>query len=401
MEVELFIHGVPSGESFWGKNEDKNFFETFYDQCADEVKFVVQTRPSNGKLYCYYSYLVYKNVISYEGRSGSYFGMSLRLDAYCVELANIYRILDLIFNTRIKDNILIFANDKLKYSVTDFASVDSKLLGIQQEIYNYIGTAFTKNSFKELKVFPTASNDCPILNLYDCSSENVLSAVRQYGKIAISPYYQRKSEKELERKCEEKIQSTLHQCDAMLKEKELLIEKERVENNDKLSNANNQISSLNTELNQKKLQIDELQKKNSELNTRIQNFGKNKRIAELVGTLKQPVNELAQTLNKLVPESTSSNQVYQPNQLKSHKHPKPQTPYQSTRKRRILIISLIALLLIVLAAIFFYIKSRNHSSNEADRPINDESLEKIITPSDSAMAVDTCQLIIQHSDNIK
>ena len=41
MEVEFFIHGVPSGESFWGKNDDQNYFGTFYDQSSDEIKFVV------------------------------------------------------------------------------------------------------------------------------------------------------------------------------------------------------------------------------------------------------------------------------------------------------------------------------------------------------------------------
>ena len=28
MDVEFFIHGVPKGESFWGKSEEKNFFRS-------------------------------------------------------------------------------------------------------------------------------------------------------------------------------------------------------------------------------------------------------------------------------------------------------------------------------------------------------------------------------------
>ena len=31
MDVEFFIHGVPKGESFWGKSEEKNFLGQFYD----------------------------------------------------------------------------------------------------------------------------------------------------------------------------------------------------------------------------------------------------------------------------------------------------------------------------------------------------------------------------------
>lgn len=35
MDVEFFIHGVPKGESFWGKSEEKNFLGQFYDGKTD------------------------------------------------------------------------------------------------------------------------------------------------------------------------------------------------------------------------------------------------------------------------------------------------------------------------------------------------------------------------------
>ena len=59
MDIEIFVHGVPNGQSFWGKEEDRNYFGNFYGQsCSDVVKYLIQTRSSNGKTYCYYNYLM-------------------------------------------------------------------------------------------------------------------------------------------------------------------------------------------------------------------------------------------------------------------------------------------------------------------------------------------------------
>ena len=51
MNVEIFVHGVPYGESFWGKdNDDRDYFGVFYDQsCSDRVKFFIQTRSYKGR----------------------------------------------------------------------------------------------------------------------------------------------------------------------------------------------------------------------------------------------------------------------------------------------------------------------------------------------------------------
>ena len=56
MDIEIFVHGVPNGQSFWGKEEDRNYFGNFYGQSnSDVVKYLIQTRSSNGKTFCYYN----------------------------------------------------------------------------------------------------------------------------------------------------------------------------------------------------------------------------------------------------------------------------------------------------------------------------------------------------------
>lgn len=47
MDIEIFVHGVPNGQSFWGKEEDRNYFGNFYGQSnSDAVKYLIQTRSS-------------------------------------------------------------------------------------------------------------------------------------------------------------------------------------------------------------------------------------------------------------------------------------------------------------------------------------------------------------------
>ena len=66
MDVEFFIHGVPKGESFWGKSEEKNFLGQFYDGKTDVEKMYIYSRSLNGANFVYYTYLV-SNTIDVNG----------------------------------------------------------------------------------------------------------------------------------------------------------------------------------------------------------------------------------------------------------------------------------------------------------------------------------------------
>ena len=301
MEVEFFIHGVPSGESFWGKNDDQNYFGTFYDQSSDEIKFVIQTRSLSNKLCCYYHYLVYKNVVSNEGRPGSYFGMSLRFDAFCNEPVNVYRILDLLYNSMVVGTILTPVQGKLKFAVPNFASIDVKLNKIKEEAYKMIASSFDKSSFTEdLSGFSISAGSTSAVNLYDCTDDYALTTVRQYGKLVISPFFQSKREKELVRQHEEQLQNTRQIFDAKLKERDQVIGETKTS----LSEARGEISKLQSEVKQRDGRINELSNQNEKLNSQVRIHGQNKRIPELVNSIRQPVNELVLCLNRICPEQT-------------------------------------------------------------------------------------------------
>ena len=311
MEVELFVHGVPSGEGFWGKEEDRNYFGTFYDHSSDEVKFLIQTRALKGKPYCYYNYLVYKtvgsqtpNVVANDGRDGSYFGITLRLDAYCKDIVNMYRILDTVFNVYVMGNLLKMEKTKLKYTTPDFASVSNVLEGIEKAIIQLIQNAFSGDSFARLDGFATSGGNCPTSNLYDCTSENVMSAVKQYSRMAVSPYYPSGREIEIQQQCKVQIQTVQQQCEARLKADAAALAKEKDEIYTSLTSTKNQVSQLQRENGQKDVTISQLNGEVSRLQSEIRNMGQSKKVAQIVAPIKEPIAELATILERIVPKSS-------------------------------------------------------------------------------------------------
>lgn len=362
MEVDLFFHGVPSGESFWGKTDDKDYFSTFYDGGTDIVKFLIQCRSVNGKQYCYYNYLLYNNIVSNNGRPGSHFDMSLRFDAYCKDFANVYRILDLLFNTMVKGDILTSVQDKLKYSLSDFASVDSKLNNIQNKAIEIISSSFKGDSFITLSGFSVSDGNFPILNLYDCNNDTVLSALKKYGKIALSPYYVTRREQELKKQCESSIVNFQKQCDTTIREKEHSFETERINYNHNLSSAKQEMVRLQSEVEQKDKQIVELRHNNDELNAQIKKIGQVKKINEIVDSLKKPVNDL----NTLLDEFTMPQHNTAANQKSNKNKKNPDSPksksYFEKRNNKIILWSIVILVFIVILFLFYVRKDGNTSS---------------------------------------
>ena len=287
MDVEVFIHGVPNGESFWGKDEDRNYFGNFYDQsCSDKVKFLVQTRLSNGKAYCYYNYLVYGNVVGYDGREGSYFGLSIRFDAYCKNFMSVYKVLDAVFCSTVVNNILKVQAGNYKYVIPDFVNVPDVMKNINSRIWELIQSALTGESFCSLKGFNTNSSQLPSVNLYETTSSDVETMVRQYGKIAISPYYQTSSERALVQQYEERLNTEKQQCEARIKANATAAENMITQNQNELSSLRTNNSNLATK-------IAEQNKTIENLNAKIREFNLIKKSVEIIEDVKEPIMELA------------------------------------------------------------------------------------------------------------
>ncbi len=315
MEVDVFVHGVPNGFRYWGNGADKDYFETFYDESAKEIIFQTQTRKSGGKVYCYYHYLVYNIVVAHDGRSGSYFGLSLRIDAFYKDALNIYRMLDMLFNTYIVGDILQpLQQGKIKYSVSDFAPISSKLENLEKEVVHYFEKTRSDN-YMSLQGFPTTSGRCLEYNLLDSTSDIIVTAVKQNGIVAISPYYERKSEQDLKRKCEEEIKNAKKQCELTLasKDKECAAQIQKIKGEcDASLKANGTDLKTTKESLTKALQDNEklnqsladTTNKLNEIRAKIEKQARNKEIEDIIGPIQKPINQLAEAIKELMPAKT-------------------------------------------------------------------------------------------------
>ncbi len=209
MDVELFMSGTPAGESFWGKEEERKYFSTFYNGSKDKPKMLVQVRKAqSGKTYCYYNYLVYDGVVASDGRAGSFFCVSLRTDCYCREYGNMYSLLDGIFRERIAGHFLKRTQGgALKYEIANFDSVSAEIKGIFEEVMRRMKGLFSAESFTGLDGFAKQSNAVAKVNLYDCTEETILGYVKKYGAVELSPYFPSEKESAARREGEAKLKA--------------------------------------------------------------------------------------------------------------------------------------------------------------------------------------------------
>lgn len=285
MEVEVFVHGTPHGESFWGKEEDRMFFGSFYTQtCSDEVKFLIQTRLTMGKSYCYYSYLLYKNVIESGGRAGSYFGLTIRMDAYCKDFMRVYKILDMVFSAYVLNKVLKPLADGYKYVVSNFTDSLELMDNISEGTLRLIQATFEKTpeDFCSFNGFSTNKTYRNSANLYEITADAVENLLRQDGAIALSPYYQTSKERQAEEKYQERLQKVKEQYEARLQQDAK--EKDKVDAS--LSSVRSKCNSLEGDLSDKQKEIDSYKKKkNSAEQVR--------KSSEIIERIKEPIIELA------------------------------------------------------------------------------------------------------------
>lgn len=297
MNVEVFIHGVPYGESFYGKDEDRNYFGSFYDQsCSDSVRFFIQTRMSNGKKYCYYNYLMYNNIIGNDGRSGSYFGMSVRFDAYCKDFITLYKILDVAFCACVQNKILNVQNGNYKYAIQSFASSPDLMKNVCDKILQLIQSSFTDNSFCSLNAFNGSSSNLPTGNLYEANPNDVEAAIKQHGKIAISPYYVTRRESLLTQQTESKIQQIRQQYDERLNANTAAQNQELITVRNELSSIKEEKKRLENIVSRKDEEISRNNEFISKLETKIKQIERNQKAAKNIESIKTPVLELAEIL---------------------------------------------------------------------------------------------------------
>lgn len=186
MELKVFLSGVPMGENLWGDLNDNSYFGTLYVPSKENHKFDIRLGKSTDKIYAYYHYLVYNTINDYEGRTGSYFGLTVRLDSYCIDYQTIYDILDVVYRKKICGFLLKEANGgRLQYTVPVFEKKTNEIQEIEKFIRTTLGTTLNSSDFRNIPTMPTGKVFSK-LHFEDATIKSVMQSVGQSASCSLS-----------------------------------------------------------------------------------------------------------------------------------------------------------------------------------------------------------------------
>lgn len=198
MEIEgIYLHGGVKGFSFINdratQTEYDSFFRRFYDKITKAAvtlkkiesvskSFVIESLLINGKQFYDYTFLEYY-VFDVSGRP-SYFGITIRLNAFYCEVSDLYFILDTIFKKDFIGNLLLPRDST--YMCTK-EEIDKPLFESTMNDFVQLSSSVLQDSkLKSLRSVSSEHGDSICLNLIDCQPMVVEKAITQYGKLIIT-----------------------------------------------------------------------------------------------------------------------------------------------------------------------------------------------------------------------
>lgn len=221
LKLNLFVHGVPKGQKIWGpKEEDRIFLESFYSRKPSvEAQLQVDVFQIGGNLNCYYTYLRGGNILDKDNRPGSYFALTVRVNAFYNDLFNMFNILDATYHKSILRNILTSDESSTRFIVEDFQQNDKKIQEIEKEIINYLSSFSVSSDFISLDNFTSnAKSESPNVNLLECNNKSVLNYIKENGSVSISPSFPSKQFIEYSRQKDEDIRNIKSQTQQQIAE---------------------------------------------------------------------------------------------------------------------------------------------------------------------------------------
>ena len=271
----------------------------------------IYSRSLNGANFVYYTYLV-SNTIDVNGRSGGYFGMTLRMDAYCLDYIAMYQILSLVYRNHIVGSILQIVNDRVQYKIGDFGNFSDALKDIQNKVFGLMQTSFGSTSFLQIpKIMAEGGKSIVALNLYDYSQEDVMKCVSSYSRIALSPYYASKKVAELKNGYDKQVDIVQKQCNQQILQEREIASKDKKSLSCKLQEMTSSMSALQSEMKEKDEKINSLQNQVRQMEA-IRQQGKLRKIEGVVTEIKNPLATLVKLLGEIVPLSKDENTSVQP-----------------------------------------------------------------------------------------
>ena len=209
-QVTVILHGVPAGFKSFGKVEgqDKEYVQTFYNSNDwDEPEFLKVERVANKM---FYTFIKCNNVNAYDGRSGSYLGITLRMNLYYADIQNIYSILKGVYKKLCVGTLVSDDGKRIQYLVSDFKDVGGKLEEYNKRI---IATISTFTSGSDLQIIGQICNGkgTRCVNLMDCTESVAKEVLAGSTSLKASTYYASDADKRLRSEYDYKLSQAQQQ----------------------------------------------------------------------------------------------------------------------------------------------------------------------------------------------
>ena len=184
--------------------QDRDYIGLSYGKYRDKPNHVlsVEINGSNS----YYTYFVGQNVLAKDGRPGSYFAITLRINRYYADVKNIYNLLDAAYNKFILNKIIKNNGVSMSYLIEDFNQENDYLLSLEREIINYLNQFSSNTDLIALTGFPPQVRFTEEICLSDCDSNKIVQKIRTNGAVLISPHFESIATKSILKTKDEEIQ---------------------------------------------------------------------------------------------------------------------------------------------------------------------------------------------------
>lgn len=190
--VKLFVHGVPAGKKQWGKfcKEDQLYLDQFYQDNKDIQEYMkVECRNIAGGPSIFYTFIIGKNINACDGRQGSYFALTLKMNSYYRDIQNIYAILKAAYHKYCMGLLLTDCQNFVQFTIHDFQNKNEELLALEKSISDYISNFSHDSDIKPLDKQMLVVGKTKSICLSDCDAESALQLIRANGSILVSEFY--------------------------------------------------------------------------------------------------------------------------------------------------------------------------------------------------------------------
>lgn len=207
MDIEFYIHGVPKGFDYVGPESERAYFATFYSGNKDEkTRLTVEPKKIEGRTFIYYNYLKYHNISDVSQRSGSYFGMTLRLDAYYADIIGIFSILNLLFHKFILHQMIDGDDESMKYIIERFSQKQDSIDKLKEALVGILKFSLSAHEVVPFEsAVTTERRQSAEISMVDYSKESFRRLLTQHSRLSLSIDYPTERERKLIRQNEEKI----------------------------------------------------------------------------------------------------------------------------------------------------------------------------------------------------